>query len=409
MKKQITQKYSKSSESSSDSSPSSSIVDDKLPKRVQAVIDDYLSIDKRHRPSDIKVFIDEKSGETKWSCPCNPHRKGPYEWQGMDKMKRHTSGRLHLEYVKTRKAPKPAKRKPVNESVLKAKTEEARLRYMSINPKNHREDDIKVFYDPEKEIFKWSCLCVKHKSGYALKGLQHMKIHTSSVPHTDFVEARVVIDDGYNLINKFERKFGPSKSSFDLVSWWQRQGLFPHMLEWEYNDNYQEEARCGYCECLVGRTNDEEAFKKHVAGITHQTNVRQLKIDHKKTINKPSALAKSRKRERSSEPEVKKVIPATKPKDAVVEKTKKDTNLPIIELDEDLPKPSAPIKPKKRERSPSPPMEKDDKERERELKRGLIDRIYKRAYEYVDSKNIEAEIEERSKKMVSKILDEVFE
>lgn len=397
MKKQITQKYSKSSESSSDSSPSSSVVDDKLPKRVQAVIDDYLSIDKRHRASDIKVFIDDKSGETRWSCPCNPHRKGPYEWHGVDKMKRHTSGRLHLEYVKTRKAPKPAKRKPVNESVLKAKTEEARLRYMSINPKNHREDDIKVFYDPEKEIFKWSCLCVKHKLGYALKGLQHMKIHTSSVPHTDFVEARVVIDDGYNLINKFERKFGPSKSSFDAIRWWKEKGLFHTELELENNDNDEEEARCGYCECLIGNSKDKEAFKKHVAEKTHQMNV------IKRTLNTPNAPVKPKKRERSPEPEVKKVIPTTKPKNV----EKKD--LPIIEISEDLPKQTAPIRPKKRERSPSPPAEKDDKERERELKRGLIDRIYKRAYEYVDSKNIEAEIEERSKKMVSKILDEVFE
>ena len=64
---------------------------------------------------------------------------------------------------------------------------------------------------------------------------------------------------------------------------------------------------------------------------------------------------------------------------------------------------------KKRERSPSPSAEHDDKEMEKELKRDLRDRIYKRCLQYVESKNIEADIEERSKKMVSKILDEVFE
>ena len=402
MKKQINEKYSKSSE---DSSPSSSVVDDKLPKRIQAVIDGYLSIDKRHRPSDIKVFIDDKSGEIRWSCPCNPHRKGPYEWQGVDKMRRHTSGKQHSEYTKTRKAPKPAKRKPVNESVLKAKTEEARLRYISINPKNHREDDIKVFYDPEKEIFKWSCLCVKHKSGYALKGLQHMKIHTSSVPHTDFVEARVVIDDGYNLINKFEKVFGDKDKSFDPVTWWKSQGLLIDMLDIHKDEDDDEDARCKYCRSFIGYTNEKEEFERHVKGGVHRARVN--------TYHRQKGLATgyypgTRKRERSPEPEVKTVIPTTKPKDAAA-KTKKPIDPAIIEISEDLPKPSAPIKPKKRERSPSPPAEKDDKERERELKRGLIDRIYKRAYEYVDSKNIEAEIEERSKKMVTKILDEVFE
>lgn len=336
MKKQITQKYSKSSESSSDSSPSSSVVDDKLSKRVQAVIDDYLSIDKRHRPSDIKVFIDEKSGETRWSCPCNPHRKGPYEWQGVDKMRRHTSGRLHLEYVKTRKAPKPAKRKPVNESVLKAKTEEARLRYMSINPKNHREDDIKVFYDPEKEIFKWSCLCLKHKSGYALKGLQHMKIHTSSVPHTDFVEARVVIDDGYNLINKFEKVFGDKDKSFDPIAWWKSQGLLIDMLDIHKDEDDDEDARCKYCRSFIGYTNEKAEFERHVKGAVHRGKVNTYHR-HKGILNNeipPKIPVQSKKRERSPEPEVKKVIPATKPKDV----EKKD--LPIIEISEDLPRTS---------------------------------------------------------------------
>jgi hypothetical protein len=407
MKKQITEKYSLSNDSSSSSSPnSSSVVDEKLPRKLQAVMDDYLSIDKRHRHSDINVFVEDKSGEIRWSCPCNPHRKGPYEWQGVDKMRRHTSGKVHLEYMKTRKAPKQAKRKPVNEAVLKVKTVEAISRYMSINPENHREDDIKVFYDREKEIFKWSCQCVKHKSGYALQGLQHMKIHTSSGPHTEYVETRVAIEEQDKLMKGFEREFGGKAKSFDLVSWWQGQGLFPHMLEWEYNDNYQEEARCGYCECLVGRTNNEEAFKKHVAGITHQTNVRKLKIDRKETINKPSAPAKSTMRG---------ARPPRSPskKNVKDDSEKKPIDPTIIEINEDLPRksirPNLPIKPKKRERSPSPVVEKDDKERERELKRGLIDRIYKRAYDYVDSKNIEAEIEERSKKMVSKILDEVFE
>lgn len=420
MKKQINQKYSKSSEVSSDSSPSSSVVDEKLPRKLQAVMNDYLSIDKRHKHSDIKVFVEDKSGEIRWSCPCNPHRKGPYEWQGVDKMKRHTAGRLHLEYVETRKAPKKTKKKPVTEAALKAKTEEVIFKYVSINPKNHRQDDIHITIDPDTEAIWWKCKCSNNRSrGFLWQGLHNMKTHASSGPHTTFVQNRSTIEDGHNLINKFERKFGGKGKPFDLVSWWQGQGLFPLMLEWEYNDNYQEEARCGYCECLVGRTNDEEAFKKHVAEKTHQTNVRKIHDETKRSLNKPPV--QSKKRERSPEPEVKKVIPATKPKDAVVEKTKKDTDVPIIEIKEDLPRnsirPSGPIRYRKRERSPSPPMESDDKEIEKELKKyfierkkAFIDHIYKKAYECAnEDKNIEAEIQERYKKLVSKTLDEIFE
>lgn len=408
MKKQITEKYSKSSEVSSDSSPSSSVVDEKLPRKLQAVMDDYLSIDKSHRHGDIKVFVEDKSGDIRWSCPCNPSRKGPYEWQGVDKMKRHTSGKFHLEYVETRKAPKKAKKKkkPVTEAALKAKTEEVIFKYVSINSKNHRQDDIHITIDPDTEAIWWKCKCSNNRSrGFLWQGLHNMKTHALSGPHTTFVENRLD-DEANNLTKGFEREFGGKDKSFDLIVWWNSQDLWPDMLTIK-----GDRARCNYCECYINI--DRKSFETHIARSLHKYHVDAYhkQESEKRATTKPPV--QSRKTERSPEPEVKEVIPTTKSKDVVVEKTKKDINVPIIEINEDLPRksirPNLPIKPKKRERSPSPPTENDEKERERELKRGLIDRIYKRAYAYVDSKNIEAEIEERSKKMVSKILDEVFE
>lgn len=378
MKKQITQKYSKSSESSSDSSPSSSVVDEKLPRKLQTVIDGYLSIDKRHRPSDIKVFIDDKSGETRWSCPCNPHRKGPYEWQGVDKMRRHTSSRLHLEYMDTRKAPKPAKKRPVDLDIVFQK-------YMSINPEQHQTTDITAFVDPKTKSVKWTCFC-SGSTEHLWGGVQRMKLHTASIPHELYLK------------NRF----------FDSISWWRGQGLSLDMLKIKNHENGEEEARCRYCaDALITNMNDKEEFEKHVKLPVHRTRV--IKHQQQKGISKANNV-ENRKRERSPKPLAKEVISNTKLKDV----EKKD--LPIIEISEDLPKATSPIRPKKRERSPSPHMEKDE-EMEKELKKyaleqkkAFIDHIYKKAYAYVDeSKNVEAEIQERYKKLVSKTLDEVFE
>jgi hypothetical protein len=151
----------------------------------EEVLKQYLAIDReRHKPDDIKVNIDKKSGEITWKCPCNPYRKGAYSWLGVDRMEKHTSGRQHREYLETQMPPsKPHK------NATKGKLEIVVQKYLSIDPRHHKKDDIKVFYDDDHSV-KWKCKCMPNRKGYNWNGSQRMRVHTMSLPHINFIQNR---------------------------------------------------------------------------------------------------------------------------------------------------------------------------------------------------------------------------
>jgi hypothetical protein len=171
---------------------------------------------------------------------------------------------------------KPKKR--ITPTKLKQKFEKIVRHYISINPMQHRKEDIEVFFDFDTRKFKWICKCTPEKA-YPWEGVQ--KIHSRHAfinRHCKFIEHRM--------------------TEFDPIACWDAFELLPDMLHF-LTDGF---VSCGYCN--VSLPIDQWAFLQHIKSSTHKSNVAKHRLEAQVKLTKTYVNhTKKKKRERSHTPE----------------------------------------------------------------------------------------------------------
>lgn len=198
--------------------------------------------------------------------------------------------------------------------------------YVSLDPINHAQNDIEVFYDKTLRVIRWSCPCnPSREEAYLWQGAGKMETHTQSKHHLNYVEKvrpRTNAPTSLNVSISCSREGLKAHASsathidfvnardivFDPVVFWTEEHKLPiEMLKIVPNTGGGKRATCMYCG--YGLNINRREIERHLETKNHQNRVaeKELKDELKrmqgKVVDKEHrtpevVVEKSRKRER---------------------------------------------------------------------------------------------------------------